>query len=91
MADTSGKRLFKWDFFPRRVALYVLYKLDDNETFTCDGFDPDEALEQCFIVNTEDASEIGYDALSSNVVQIDESGLDDVRALMLVVGLIAPR
>ena len=67
------------------MAVYEIPTIDHNDYVTCYGFDPNETV-VAYMVDAVAKTAVTI-SISNNVVQVNQVGVDDVRAVLFVYGL----
>ena len=89
MTDRSPRRRIWKKNWPYAYAAYEISEIDNADTVTCYGLDPNETV-FAKVVNAEDPSDEITISITGNVITINDATVDDFRVMVFAFGKLAP-
>jgi hypothetical protein len=89
MTDRSPRRKIFKKNWPHAYAVYEINEIDNADTFTAYGFDPNEDVFAKAVMALDKSDEVTV-TVSANVVTMNDAGLNDSRIIIFVFGLTPP-
>lgn len=89
MADRTPKRKIFKKNWPIAYAVFEINEIDNADTVTAYGFDPNEDVFAKAVFATDPSDEVTI-TISNNVVTMADATLNDSRIIVFVMGWMTP-
>lgn len=89
MTERTPEILKYKEIGPYVWGVYFISEIDNNDTVTVVGADPNETVFAKAVRSTDHSEEVVL-AITNNVIQIDDADVDDYRLHIFFYGLKAP-